>query len=70
MSTAADLPHTHGYAEEALNPNGVYTTSNGVPAAHPYEILRVGTEEHPDGPLLLQDFHHIDALCEFIWSSV
>ncbi|KAE8222110.1 hypothetical protein CF319_g4643 [Tilletia indica] len=65
MSATADLPQTLNYAEEALNTNGVYTSSNGVPVAHPYEILRIGTEEHPDGPLLLQDFHHIDALSHF-----
>ncbi|KAK0520102.1 hypothetical protein OC834_007158 [Tilletia horrida] len=64
-SQAAELPTTINYAEEALAPNGVYTTSNGVPVAHPYEVLRVGTEQHPDGPLLLQDFHLIDSLSHF-----
>ncbi|PNS18048.1 Catalase-1 isoform B [Sphaceloma murrayae] len=39
----------------------VYTTSNGAPAAHPYETQRVGE----NGPLLLQDFHLIDLLSHF-----
>ncbi|OAX41211.1 catalase-domain-containing protein [Rhizopogon vinicolor AM-OR11-026] len=39
----------------------VYTTSNGAPVAHPYAAERVG----PFGPLLLQDFHHIDLLAHF-----
>ena len=59
MPSQAGLPTTQFYAEEAQLKNGVYTTSNGVPVAHPYEVLRVGTDEHPDGPLLLQDFHLI-----------
>ncbi|ELU36962.1 catalase [Rhizoctonia solani AG-1 IA] len=39
----------------------VYTTSNGAPYPEPYEAQRVG----PHGPLLLQDFHHIDLLAHF-----
>ncbi|OAL51850.1 peroxisomal catalase-like protein [Pyrenochaeta sp. DS3sAY3a] len=39
----------------------VYTTSNGAPFPHPYETQRVGE----NGPLLLQDFHHIDLLAHF-----
>ncbi|KAF8874739.1 catalase [Infundibulicybe gibba] len=39
----------------------VYTTSNGAPANEPYAAQRAG----PHGPLLLQDFHHIDLLAHF-----
>ncbi|ESK88292.1 catalase isozyme p [Moniliophthora roreri MCA 2997] len=39
----------------------VYTTSNGAPVSEPYAFQRVG----PLGPLLLQDFHHIDLLAHF-----
>jgi catalase len=39
----------------------VYTTSNGVPYPHPYEVQRVGD----NGPLLLQDFHLVDLLSHF-----
>ncbi|KAH7890381.1 catalase-like domain-containing protein [Phlebopus sp. FC_14] len=39
----------------------VYTTSTGAPVAQPYAAQRVGTL----GPLLLQDFHHIDLLAHF-----
>ncbi|KAI8460794.1 catalase [Phakopsora pachyrhizi] len=38
-----------------------YTTSNGAPCTEPYEAQRVGQ----NGPLLLQDFHHIDLLAHF-----
>ena len=38
-----------------------YTTSNGVPVPHPYQVQRAGL----DGPLLLQDFHLIDLLSHF-----
>ncbi|KZT37300.1 catalase [Sistotremastrum suecicum HHB10207 ss-3] len=38
-----------------------YTTSNGAPVAEPYAAQRVGF----NGPLLLQDFHHIDLLAHF-----
>ncbi|KAH8930177.1 catalase [Atractiella rhizophila] len=38
-----------------------YTTSNGAPYPVPYEAQRVGKL----GPLLLQDFHHIDLLAHF-----
>lgn len=39
----------------------VYTTSNGAPVAEPYAAQRAGHT----GPLLLQDFHHIDLLAHF-----
>ncbi|KAF8908085.1 catalase [Gymnopilus junonius] len=39
----------------------VYTTSNGVPVSEPYSAQRAGV----NGPLLLQDFHHIDLLAHF-----
>ncbi|KAF9447611.1 heat-induced catalase [Macrolepiota fuliginosa MF-IS2] len=39
----------------------VYTTSNGAPANEPYSAQRAGLF----GPLLLQDFHHIDLLAHF-----
>lgn len=39
----------------------LYTTSNGAPFPHPYEGQRAGE----NGPLLLQDFHHIDLLSHF-----
>ncbi|KAF7324817.1 Catalase [Mycena kentingensis (nom. inval.)] len=38
-----------------------YTTSNGAPVVEPYAAQRVGS----NGPLLLQDFHHIDLLAHF-----
>ncbi|KAL4080050.1 catalase-like domain-containing protein [Scleroderma yunnanense] len=39
----------------------VYTTSTGAPVAQPYAAQRIGTL----GPLLLQDFHHLDLLAHF-----
>ncbi|EUC67774.1 catalase [Rhizoctonia solani AG-3 Rhs1AP] len=39
----------------------VYTTSSGAPYSEPYEAQRIGHH----GPLLLQDFHHIDLLAHF-----
>ncbi|EGN94351.1 hypothetical protein SERLA73DRAFT_125862 [Serpula lacrymans var. lacrymans S7.3] len=45
----------------AAKDGAVYTTSNGAPVAEPYAAQRVG----PHGPLLLQDFHHIDLLAHF-----
>ncbi|PFH51648.1 hypothetical protein AMATHDRAFT_2920 [Amanita thiersii Skay4041] len=39
----------------------VYTTSNGAPVSEPYAAQRIGLH----GPLLLQDFHHIDLLAHF-----
>ncbi|OBZ78291.1 Catalase [Grifola frondosa] len=39
----------------------VYTTSTGAPVAQPYAAQRVGLV----GPLLLQDFHHIDVIAHF-----
>ncbi|EMD36620.1 hypothetical protein CERSUDRAFT_84800 [Gelatoporia subvermispora B] len=38
-----------------------YTTSTGAPVGVPYAAQRVGFQ----GPLLLQDFHHIDLLAHF-----
>ncbi|KAJ7049451.1 catalase [Mycena amicta] len=38
-----------------------YTTSNGAPVVEPYAAQRIGM----NGPLLLQDFHHIDLLAHF-----
>ncbi|KIY61672.1 catalase [Cylindrobasidium torrendii FP15055 ss-10] len=38
-----------------------YTTSNGAAVSEPYAAQRVGL----NGPLLLQDFHHIDLLAHF-----
>ncbi len=46
---------------QASSEDCVYTTSNGVPTAHPYESQRAGE----NGPLLLQDFHLIDLLSHF-----
>ncbi|KAH9991973.1 catalase [Russula compacta] len=43
------------------NDNAVYTTSNGAPVARPYAAEKIGLH----GPLLLQDFHHIDLLAHF-----
>ncbi|KAK2467935.1 hypothetical protein APHAL10511_000230 [Amanita phalloides] len=39
----------------------IYTSSNGAPAVEPYAAQRAGLH----GPLLLQDFHHIDLLAHF-----
>ncbi|KAJ8082536.1 hypothetical protein AAF712_008475 [Marasmius tenuissimus] len=41
--------------------DAVYSTSNGAPANEPYAAQRAGLL----GPLLLQDFHHIDLLAHF-----
>ncbi len=41
--------------------NALYTTSNGAPVNEPYSAQRAGI----NGPLLLQDFHHIDLLAHF-----
>ncbi|KAJ3996257.1 catalase [Lentinula boryana] len=38
-----------------------YTTSSGAPVSEPYASQRLGL----NGPLLLQDFHHIDLLAHF-----
>ncbi|KAI0071680.1 catalase [Panus rudis PR-1116 ss-1] len=44
------------------NPDGaLYTTSTGAPVAEPYAVQKIGLT----GPLLLQDFHHIDLLAHF-----
>ncbi|KAJ7472227.1 catalase [Mycena galericulata] len=46
----------------ALGPESAhYTTSNGAAVSEPYGAQRVGLL----GPLLLQDFHHIDLLAHF-----
>jgi hypothetical protein len=52
---------------DAKSQETVYTTSNGVPYPHPYEVQRGGE----GGPLLLQDFHlstcsHISIVSEFL----
>ncbi|KAF9004656.1 catalase [Cyathus striatus] len=39
----------------------VYTTSSGAPVNEPYSAQKAGQ----NGPLLLQDFHHIDLLAHF-----
>ncbi|KAI0320480.1 catalase [Amylostereum chailletii] len=39
----------------------LYTTSNGAPVSRPYAAQKIGVT----GPLLLQDFHHIDLLAHF-----
>ncbi|KAH9475937.1 Peroxisomal catalase [Psilocybe cubensis] len=41
--------------------SAVYTTSNGAAVNEPYAAQRAGI----NGPLLLQDFHHIDLLAHF-----
>ncbi|KII85564.1 hypothetical protein PLICRDRAFT_116086 [Plicaturopsis crispa FD-325 SS-3] len=41
--------------------NATYTTSNGAVVNEPYAAQRAGI----NGPLLLQDFHHIDLLAHF-----
>ncbi|KAH9960660.1 catalase [Russula dissimulans] len=43
------------------NDNAVYTTSNGAPVGQPYAAEKISLH----GPLLLQDFHHIDLLAHF-----
>jgi catalase len=49
-------------AQVINTPDGaLYTTSNGAPYPEPYESQRIGR----NGPLLLQDFHHIDLLAHF-----
>ena len=56
-------PPLRSYEEDRDTPSQdtLYTTSNGVPVAHPYESQRAGL----NGPLLLQDFHLIDLLSHF-----
>lgn len=48
------------------NEKPVYTTSNGAPIGNPEGWQRTG----PLGPLLLQDFHLIDALSHFDRKSI
>lgn len=43
---------------KAVSKDSLYTTSNGVPMSHPYEMQRVGEND----PFLLQDFYLIDLL--------
>ncbi|KAJ9125701.1 hypothetical protein QFC24_002485 [Naganishia onofrii] len=59
----AEEGYTNNYKADRQAPSQdcLYTTSNGVPMPHPYEVQRVG----PNGPLLLQDFHLIDLLSHF-----
>ncbi|KZP13984.1 catalase [Athelia psychrophila] len=45
----------------ASKDGATYTTSNGAPVNEPYAAQRASTT----GPLLLQDFHHIDLLAHF-----
>lgn len=50
------------YLENFGNDEAVYTTSNGVPyLKHPYGSQTAG----PGGPLLLQDFNHMDTISHF-----
>jgi catalase len=59
----ADRSNLTAYQEDrhAKSTDCTYTTSNGVPMPHPYEVQRVGV----NGQLLLQDFHLIDLLSHF-----
>ncbi|WWD16269.1 hypothetical protein CI109_100695 [Kwoniella shandongensis] len=59
--TAAPTMRDYDKDREAKSQDTVYTTSNGMPIAHPYMTQRAGI----DGPLLLQDFHLIDLLSHF-----
>ncbi|KAK7691607.1 hypothetical protein QCA50_005006 [Cerrena zonata] len=45
----------------ATKDGATYTTSTGAPVAEPYAVQKVGVV----GPLLLQDFHHIDLIAHF-----
>ncbi|KAF2758855.1 CAT1 catalase [Pseudovirgaria hyperparasitica] len=56
-----DLFRDYADDRNASSQDTVYTTSNGVPTAHPYESQRAGES----GPLLLQDYHLIDLLSHF-----
>ncbi|KAI4840841.1 CAT1 catalase [Aureobasidium sp. EXF-8845] len=56
-----DIHREYNDDRNATGQDVVYTTSNGVPMPHPYEVQRVGE----NGPLLLQDFHLIDLISHF-----
>ncbi|KAH0273030.1 CAT1 catalase, partial [Aureobasidium melanogenum] len=56
-----DLHRDYNDDRNATSEDTLYTTSNGVPMPHPYEVQRVGE----NGPLLLQDFHLVDLLSHF-----
>jgi catalase len=58
---AGDIHREYNDDRNATGQDVVYTTSNGVPMPHPYEVQRVGE----NGPLLLQDFHLIDLISHF-----
>jgi catalase len=66
-SNGASTSHgEHSYASynedrNAASKDTLYTTSNGVPYPHPYEVQRIGE----NGPLLLQDHHLVDLLSHF-----
>ncbi|KAK8869468.1 hypothetical protein IAR55_000032 [Kwoniella newhampshirensis] len=63
QSSFSATPTMRDYAKDrdAKSQDTIYTTSNGMPIAHPYMTQRAGR----DGPLLLQDFHLIDLLSHF-----
>lgn len=60
-SNKEDASSTYEQDRNTKSQDCIYTSSNGVPVAHPYETQRVGE----NGPLLLQDFHLIDLLSHF-----
>jgi catalase len=55
---AGDIHREYNDDRNATGQDVVYTTSNGVPMPHPYEVGE-------NGPLLLQDFHLIDLISHF-----
>ncbi|EAU86801.2 heat-induced catalase [Coprinopsis cinerea okayama7 len=68
MASLARLRRTPPYTDRMpsaqvwnTKDGAVYTTSNGAPVNEPYAAQRAGI----NGPLLLQDFHHIDLLAHF-----
>jgi catalase len=58
---SGDIHRDYNDDRNASGEDVLYTTSNGVPMPHPYEVQRVGE----NGPLLLQDFHLVDLLSHF-----
>jgi catalase len=56
-----DIFRSYQEDRNATSQETIYTTSNGVPYPHPYEVQRVGE----NGPLLLQDHHLVDLLSHF-----